>query len=310
MQTVLSILEDIHLGKGQSYGNLTIYPLFKKTKSNLPDYLLLDEALNQDLVEIRDIGNVSELLVKNNADIDLLLINGEELLGGMQNRTVNVTVLIPAKTSLNIPVSCTERGRWEESKKKEKMRTEAPHYSSSQVRRVLLDSVTDSLKINSTYESDQVSIWDTIECTINNFNIKSQTSAQSDIFKEKEEEIKNYLNQFFLEPEQTGMISMINGKIKALEFFGKEETFKKVYKKLLRSYIIEAIKGKKIYLIKDNVDAFLQDLERAKLNNYNHLGKGKHIVIEGNLQKGMALMLEDGLIHLCSFKINKDKTSI
>ena len=303
MQTVLSILKDIHLGKSQSYDNLTIYPLFKKTKPNLPDYLLLDEALNQDLVEIRDIGNVSELLVINNADIDLLLINGEELLGGMQNRTVNITVLVPAKTSINIPVSCTEKGRWQVSENKTRIKKGAPHYSSSQVRRILLKSVTNSLKIKGTYESDQVSIWDSIDCTIRDFGIMSKTSAQSDIFKEKEIDIKNYLNQFFLEPEQTGMISMINGKIKALELFGKEETFKKVYTKLLRSYIIEAMKEKKIYLIKDNVDVFLQDLERAKLNNYNHLGKGKHIVFEGNLQKGMALIVEDGLVHLCSFKI-------
>jgi len=59
---------------------------------------------------------------------------------------------------------------------------------------------------------------------------------------------------------------MINREIKALEFFGKEETFKKVYTKLLHSYIIEAMKEKRSY-IKDNVDAFLQDLERAKLKN-------------------------------------------
>mgnify|MGYP000005726720 CR=1 FL=1 len=301
--TVLSIFQDIHLGKSQSYGNLTIYPLFKKTKTNLPDYILLDEALNKKLVEIRDIGHVSELLLINNADIDLLLINGEELLGGMQNRTVNVTVLIPAKTSLNIPVSCTERGRWEIKKEKQKMEKEAAYYSISQVRNLLLNSVTESLKIKGTYDSDQVSIWDSINCTIRDFGITSQTSAQSDIFKEKETEIKDYLNQFFLEPEQTGIICMINGKIKALELFGKEETFKKVYPKLLHSYIIEAIKEEKITYIKDNVDVFLQDLEGAKLNTYNHLGKGKHIVIEGNLQKGMALMLEEGLVHLCSFRI-------
>ncbi len=307
MQTVLSILKDIHLGESQSYDNLTIYPLFKKTKPNLPDYLLLDEALNQDLVEIRDIGNVSELLVINNADIDLLLINGEELLGGMQNRTVNITVLVPAKTSINIPVSCTEKGRWQVSENKTRIKKGAPHYSSSQVRRILLKSVTNSLKIKGTYESDQVSIWDSIDCTIRDFGIMSKTSAQSDIFKEKEIDIKNYLNQFFLEPEQTGMISMINGKIKALELFGKEETFKKVYPKLLRSYIIEAMKEKKGYVpyIRDNIDIFLQDLERAKLNYYNYLGKGKHILIEGNLQKGMAFMLEEGLVHLCSFRINR-----
>ncbi|RKY83629.1 hypothetical protein DRQ11_12765 [candidate division KSB1 bacterium] len=306
MQVISCILQDIELGRRQSYDNLTVYPLLAETEaSQLPDYLLLDEALNKGLVEIREIGKgrVPELLVINNADQDLLFISGEELLGAKQNRTVNLSVLTPAQSSLNIPVSCTERGRWQEGKNKGKIREGAAHYSSSQVRRVLLSSVTDSLKIKGTYDSDQVSIWDSIDCTIRDFGIVSQTSAQSDIFKKKEADIKNYLNQFFLESGQTGMISMINGKIRALELFGKEETFKKVHPKLLRSYIIEAMKEEETAYVKDDLDVFLEDLERTKLSAYNHLGKGKHIVIEGSLQKGMALMLEEGLVHLCSFRI-------
>jgi len=99
------------------------------------------------------------------------------------------------------------------------------------------------------------------------------------------------------------MISMINGKIRALELFGKEETFKKVYPKLLRSYIVDALAKSDTIREEDGVDEFLKDLEMAQLKAYNSLGKGKHLVIEGKLQRGMALTVEQGLVHIYTFKI-------
>ncbi len=39
MQTVLSILKDIHLGESQSYDNLTIYPLLKIFVSITPQIM-------------------------------------------------------------------------------------------------------------------------------------------------------------------------------------------------------------------------------------------------------------------------------
>ena len=40
------------------------------------------------------------------------LVEGEHFLGGKQNRTVNTSVLVPALSDLEIPVSCLERSRW------------------------------------------------------------------------------------------------------------------------------------------------------------------------------------------------------
>jgi hypothetical protein len=37
---------------------------------------------------------------------------GEELVGSKQNRIVNTTMLIQAKSTPVIPVSCVEQGRW------------------------------------------------------------------------------------------------------------------------------------------------------------------------------------------------------
>ena len=39
-------------------------------------------------------------------------MDGEELIGAKQNHTLNLSILVPAHASIDIPVSCVERGRW------------------------------------------------------------------------------------------------------------------------------------------------------------------------------------------------------
>ena len=56
--------------------------------------------------------NVPELRVVNPLDANVLLYDGEELLGAKQNRILNVTVLVPAASEKTVPVSCVEEGRW------------------------------------------------------------------------------------------------------------------------------------------------------------------------------------------------------
>ena len=57
-------------------------------------------------------GSVPELVVENPLAERVLLYDGEELVGAKQNRILNVSVLVEAKSTLTIPVSCVEQGRW------------------------------------------------------------------------------------------------------------------------------------------------------------------------------------------------------
>ena len=62
--------------------------------------------------EVSESGSVPNLLVENKGDIRILFIEGEELVGAKQNRVLNTSVLIAAKSRVKIPVSCVEAGRW------------------------------------------------------------------------------------------------------------------------------------------------------------------------------------------------------
>ena len=73
-----------------------------------------------------------ELALHNPLDDNVLLYDGEELVGAKQNRILNVAVLAGAKTRLTIPVSCVEQGRWRDVSASF---AAAPHHANPELRR-------------------------------------------------------------------------------------------------------------------------------------------------------------------------------
>ena len=103
----------IQIGEPMEHRGIVIAPLFP-TRDPVAEYVTLDEALAQGLriSEVDEAGTVPELVVENPLDKRVLLYDGEELVGAKQNRILNVSVLVEAKSALRIPVSCVEQGRW------------------------------------------------------------------------------------------------------------------------------------------------------------------------------------------------------
>ena len=83
-------------------------------------YLTLGEAIKTKTVHIEEIseqGSVPEILFENSDDVPVLLLDGQELIGAKQHRILNLTILVPARSTLAIPVSCVEGGRWHWSRR-------------------------------------------------------------------------------------------------------------------------------------------------------------------------------------------------
>src|SRR5258708_16987370 len=101
-------------GSAISLDGLTMIPLSVSTGAG-PDWLLLDEAVALGAAEVAEVsqaGAVPTLHVTNAGPKDVLLLDGEELVGAKQNRILNTTVLVRAGRTVSIPVSCVEQGRW------------------------------------------------------------------------------------------------------------------------------------------------------------------------------------------------------
>ncbi|MFO7261684.1 MAG: hypothetical protein DIU52_011055 [bacterium] len=124
---------DLTLAAPQRHDALTIFPLIAVGEPELP-YALLVDALAAGTVRITEVdeGSVPALLASNTGDVDVLVLDGEQLVGARQNRTTNRSILLPARSETRIPVSCIEQGRWRFDS--DAMR-HAPQHSPSKVRR-------------------------------------------------------------------------------------------------------------------------------------------------------------------------------
>src|SRR5205085_8331857 len=103
----------IQLGDAIEHRGVVLCPIFPRVTPST-DYVTLEDALPLGfrVTEVDASGAVPELAVQNPLDKDVLLFDGEELIGAKQNRILNVTVLVAARSETRIPVSCVEQGRW------------------------------------------------------------------------------------------------------------------------------------------------------------------------------------------------------
>ena len=109
-----ALMNSLQLGQPQTHRNMTVIPLFGKTFDAL-DYALGENLMKKGLLsftEVSESGSVGHLLAHNTSSQKALLIEGEELRGAKQNRTINTTVLLKEQSKTVIPVTCTERDRW------------------------------------------------------------------------------------------------------------------------------------------------------------------------------------------------------
>ena len=153
-QFIFSTIHDLKVGSPAHYQGLSIYPLFRST-SPIQEYEMLRTAFHKRWVHINEIsegGSVPELKLINESDNYILILDGEELEGAKQNRVLNTSLLVPGKSQLIIPVSCTEQGRWSrispEFKNSEKML-----FSKARVNK--METVHKSLKQNRMFHSNQ-----------------------------------------------------------------------------------------------------------------------------------------------------------
>ena len=106
----------LEIGEPSSYRGLTVYPLLQTGRGADTDVRTLDEALSAGQLSIRekDAGEVPYVRVRNEGRRPVLLMAGEILVGGRQNRVIRDDVLLPARSEfVDIAVYCGEQNRWE-----------------------------------------------------------------------------------------------------------------------------------------------------------------------------------------------------
>ncbi len=308
-EVIKKYLGDIKTGSMQSYKNLAMFPLLSSNNA-MADYLMLDEALKENLVEIVELdhdGSVPDLEVNNKGERMVLLIDGEEVVGAKQNRIINTTILIAAHSSTVIPVSCVEQGRWSYDSRKF---SSHERFMSPDMRSKKAEQVNFSVRETGRFRSNQGAIWEEIDSKAGRMNAESPSMAMAEIYEKQAESLEDYSKKFSLISEQTGALFMINGKVAGLDSFGKPDTFSKVFKKLIESYALDAIDwydpANNAKPLKSKANIFMDGVNSALMEIHDSVALGKDIRLDSETVTGFALTHNSELLHLCAFiKENK-----
>jgi hypothetical protein len=106
---------------------------------------------------------------------------------------------------------------------------------------------------------------------------------------------------------------MINDKVVGLECLGTAASFSKIFKKLVRSYALDAIEWRdpeKAYKApKTRVTEFLKDTAKSKVEIRPSVGLGTDARLDSPKVTGLSLVLEDQLLHLSVFVKENDRTN-
>ena len=116
---------------GVSYENVTLFPVVAEARTETAGFLTLDEGLTSGEVLVRETGDqmlrrtrdgrplpvagdeVNRLVLVNRSHRPLLLLAGELVSGGKQDRIIAKDRIVPAGADpLPLDVFCVEHGRW------------------------------------------------------------------------------------------------------------------------------------------------------------------------------------------------------
>jgi len=310
-KVITDFVEQLKIGRKQSFKNLSIYPFLSNYHVTF-DYLTLDEALNQNSIQILEVdkeGSVPDLKVVNKTSTMILILDGEELVGAKQNRIVNTTILVPANLTITIPVSCVEQGRWS---------YDSTNFSSKNrilpcnLRAMKSQQVSFSVRESGSFRSDQGALWEEISQKANRHKAASPSMAMGEIYEKEQPQLKEYTDGFTNIDSQIGAVFMIDGKIAGMDCFGKPETFSSVFNKLIGSYALDAIdwfkEDKEFKVLKSKVTQFLKNISKASIETHKSVGEGIDCRLETKKIAGFSLCHENQIPHMSVFaKSDTDK---
>ncbi len=304
-KTLMQALLRAQTGTVQTFENLSIIPLLDTQEEGIA-YLAMREAFEQDGVEVEEIsegGSVPNLKVKNKTTLPVLLVDGEELQGAKQNRIVNTSLLIDAKSEQVIPVSCTERGRWQYTSRKF---SDSGVMMSAKARYQKSMRVKENLFSKAAYDAEQYMVWDDVEKLHAKRYTRSRTRAMRDAFEQDKDKLETFANAFAVQPDQKGMIVFINGHLFAIDYVARNSVYKHLHEKWIKSHAIEAIglppeSGNPVDM---NLEAkrFLQKIaETEPVFTHKPVGLGEDFRYDDETWGGACLIHRDTPVHFTAF---------
>lgn len=246
--------------------NLTIFPVVTAATHDTSSFLTLDEGLSSGQVIVTEAGRaqtalqrphgipavgdgaeVNRLVLINKSDRPLLLLAGEIVTGGKQDRIVGKDRIVPRQSEpVDLSVFCVEPGRWVAT--------------GSKFGALSLQMAQPSVRRGAMAERSQIRVWDEVRNsqsavsgnvagapgpseTTSYAKVMKHSQVQSEVDKVAQPIEQSYdrLIGELRDRKAVGVVVAVNGRFIWADVFASTSLLEKYWPKLVRSYAAEAI---------------------------------------------------------------------
>ena len=246
-------------------GNLAIFPVVASQSFNTSQLLTLDEGIRSGEVVVTEAGNdlplvrrgqnvplrggaeVNRLVLYNNSARPLLLLAGEIVTGGKQDRVIGADRIVPPRGGpIDLSVFCVEPGRWTES--------------SAKFGSMGAQMAQPSVRTPAMAEQNQSEVWDRVRAsnaamagmlsgeahgappaTTSYAKVFASPPVQAKLAEYGGSEAEHAILQELRSKGAVGVVVAVNGHVEWADVFASTDLLGQYWPKLMRSYVAEAI---------------------------------------------------------------------
>jgi hypothetical protein len=300
-----------------THGSLTIFPVVSNTTHDTHEFLTLDEGLRSGEVVVTEAGQVqglyrrrggqvyppsrprydgaqvNSLVLVNNSQRPLLLLAGEIVTGGKQDRVIGKDRIIPAESDpIDLGVFCVEPGRWVAS--------------SDKFGGLSAQMAQPSVRSKAMGAKDQQQVWDaagkargaviaaapapsaeaiqveggtSYAKTMENRTVRAEVDKVAAPMQQSYESVIRQLK----DQHAVGVVVAINGDIQWVDIFASTELLQKYWPKLVRSYAAETVGIRQVKGAPSltAAQAFLDDWSGKRQTVETEPGLFRHVEVAG-----------------------------
>jgi hypothetical protein len=294
----------LRLAEPDVHGPLAVFPILGPAPGL--DYVSFAQGLagGVSIKELASGASVNDLVVLNPTDQAVLLYEGEEVLGAQQNRTFDVSVLVGARSQLQVPVSCVEAGRWDGRRRDESF-TPAPQTAYPELRRQKNRAASRSVAAGGPPRAVQNEVWSEVAQKSMRMYVASATGAMHDVYDGRRDRIEAFREAVQLHPGQTGALVLIGGAPTVLDHVSRPEVFATLHGPLVQGYALDALEAGEVVggtaPPVASADAFLAQVLGAQLSERDGIGLGRDVRFAEGGVAGASLVAGTELVQLTAF---------
>lgn len=305
----IAVLEHAAIGAPITRAGVSLFPVYLFQPLSSPVITGTPGALE---IAEADAESVPTLTVTSVIDDPFLLVEGETVAGGLQQRTLNVSVLVAPRQRVDIPVSCVEAGRWGGAR----TFSGTSGHVSRRVRRAKSATVAENVRRTGHKRSDQGVVWDTVGDELNRLDVDSSTSNFAttddlldgprrpgrDDYTRLADAAQDLVARGSL-PGQCGVVVAHGSRIVAAEVFATPELLAGQWTAMVRAHVLDApgrVSGRPSA---SKALRFLRRLSKADAIEAEGVGLGVERHIRTQRIVGQVLTWDDAVVHATAFAL-------